>query len=97
MTAALLIEICAAAAGVVGTWLLARNGTRAGWGFVAYLASNAGWILFARIHGHHGLLVQQLVFTVMSLYGIWNWLVLPHLDRLVDQLLDAGPWDHPSL
>lgn len=72
-----LIEGLAAAFGVLGTMLLALNGPRAGWGFVAYLASNAGWIAFAWMHGHWGLLAQQAIFTGTSLLGVWVWLVRP--------------------
>lgn len=75
----LLIELAAALFGVVGTLLLAFNGRNAGWGFVAYLVSNAGWIAFAWIHGHWGMLVQQLFFTASSLIGIWVWLLKPAL------------------
>jgi hypothetical protein len=77
MSGTLYIELAAAAFGVLGTVLLALNGPRAGWGFVAYLASNAGWIAFAWIHSHWGLLAQQLAFTVSSLLGVWVWLVKP--------------------
>lgn len=38
------IEWTAALFGMLGAVLLALKGQRAGWGFVAYLASNAGWI-----------------------------------------------------
>ena len=48
-----------------------------GWGFVAYLASNAGWILFAWIHAHWGLLAQQIAFTASSLLGVYLWLWRP--------------------
>ena len=76
-TPPLTIDLTAAAFGVLGTVLLALTGPRAGWGFVAYLASNAGWIAFATIHHHWGLLAQQLAFTVSSLLGVWVWLVKP--------------------
>ena len=41
------IEISAALMGVVGTLLLAGRSRLAGWGFVAYLVSNAGWLVFS--------------------------------------------------
>lgn len=75
----LFIELTAAMFGVLGTVLLAMNGRLAGWGFVAYLASNTGWIAFAWIHSHWGMLAQQLAFTASSLLGIWVWLVRPRL------------------
>lgn len=73
----LVIEVISAVFGVLGTVLLALNGPRAGWGFVAYLVSNAGWIAFAWIHGHWGLWAQQMAFTVSSLLGVWIWLIKP--------------------
>lgn len=75
LTPTLHIELASAAFGVGGTVLLALNGRRAGWGFVAYLASNAGWITFAWIQGHWAMLAQQVAFTATSLFGIWRWLL----------------------
>ena len=77
MNSTLIIELTAAAFGVLGTVLLALNGPRAGWGFVAYLVSNAGWIAFAWIQGHSWMLAQQIAFTGSSLLGVWAWLVKP--------------------
>ena len=79
MNSTTMIELTAAAFGVLGTVLLALNGPRAGWGFVAYLVSNAGWIAFAWIHSHWALLGQQVAFTVSSLLGVWVWLVKPRV------------------
>lgn len=73
------IELFAAAFGILGNALLAYKGKHAGWGFVAFLASNAGWIAFALQHDHLGLLAQQLCFTATSLLGIYHWLVKPRL------------------
>lgn len=71
------VEASAAAFGVLGTLLLAGRSRRAGWGFVAYLVSNAGWLAFAWERGLWALLAQQAVFTLCSVYGVWNWLVRP--------------------
>ncbi|MCW5648390.1 MAG: hypothetical protein KIS62_01455 [Ramlibacter sp.] len=81
-----LLEFTAAAAGILGTFLLALNGPRAGWGFVAYLVSNAGWIAFAWIHGHWGMLGQQVAFVVSSLLGVFVWLVRPWWARQIERL-----------
>jgi uncharacterized membrane protein YphA (DoxX/SURF4 family) len=75
------IEISAAVFGVLGCLLLAIKTRHAGWGFVAFLASNAGWIWFAWSHSHWPLLVQQIAFTGTSLLGIWTWLLKPFIDR----------------
>lgn len=73
------IEISAALLGVLGTLLLAGRSRLAGWGFVAYLLSNAGWLVFSWDQSLWALFAQQLVFTVCSLYGVWTWLVRPAL------------------
>lgn len=82
MSPNLILEIVSAIFGIAGTVLLALNGPRAGWGFVAYLVSNAGWIAFAMAHNHWAMLGQQLAFTASSLLGIWLWLVKPALEKL---------------
>lgn len=69
------IELFAAACGVIGTLTLALNGPRAGWGFVWYLASNAGWIAFSIATAQWPLLAQNIVFTASSLVGVWVWLI----------------------
>ena len=75
------IEISAALMGVVGTLLLAGRSRLAGWGFVAYLVSNAGWLVFSWDMALWALFALQLVFTACSLYGVWTWLVRPKLGR----------------
>lgn len=77
----LWLELTAAAFGVLGSLLLALNGKRAGWGFIAYLISNAGWIAFAWLHAHWGLMAQQLVFAGTGLLGVYVWLWKPHRSR----------------
>jgi len=76
------IEWTAAITAVLGTLLLARKGPGAGWGFVLYLVSNAGWITSALHHGAWALLAQQAVFVCISLVGVWVWLVLPMLNDM---------------
>lgn len=81
MTGHPVIEISAALFGVLGTLLLAFKSRWAGWGFVLYLASNFGWLVFAYDHGHAFLFGQQVAFTVSSLVGIWIWLLRPLVQR----------------
>ena len=69
------VEAGASFAGVAGTLLLATRTRLAGFGFVAFLASNAGWLWFAREHGHAWMFWQQMAFTIGSLVGVWVWLV----------------------
>lgn len=61
--------------GVAGTLLLAIRGRWSGWGFVAFLASNAGWFAYAWQHVMLNLMIQQAVFAITSLVGIWTWLL----------------------
>lgn len=77
--------------GVAGTLLLATKGRLAGWGFVAFLVSNLGWIVFAHEHGHTKLLAQHLIFAGSSLVGVWFWLVKPGRTA---QLSRVRPGDH---
>jgi hypothetical protein len=74
MTSPRAIEAAAAASGLAGAFLLATKGQHAAWGWVAFLASNAGWIAFGWLRRHLFLLVQQVGFTASSLWGIWNWM-----------------------
>lgn len=69
------IEIAASYFGVVGTLLLATRSRWAGWGFVAFLASNVGWLWFSYVHDHEWMFWQQVAFTVSSLVGVWFWLL----------------------
>ncbi len=73
------IEWTAAAFGVLGTVLLALRGPRAGWGFVAYLASNLAWLAYAWSVRDWAILAQNLAFLASSVLGIWLWLVKPRI------------------
>jgi hypothetical protein len=59
--------------GLLGAFLLATNTRFSGWGFVAFLVSNAAWIGFAAALGAGGLLMQQAGFTFTSLLGLYRW------------------------
>lgn len=72
-------EAAGAASGLLGAFLLARKGKHAGWGWVAFLASNAAWLYFAWRRDHPGLALQQIGFTCTSLLGLWTWLIAPRL------------------
>ncbi len=82
-----LIELIAALCGLTGTLLLATKGRWAGWGFVAFLGSNAGWLAFAWQHNHQYMLIQQIGFTISSLLGIWKWLIEPAIEARYQRIL----------
>ena len=75
------IDSVAAALGLAGTALLAAKGRYAGWGFVLYLASNAGWLAFAWWRELWPLFWQTVGFSLMSAWGVWTWLLRPWLRR----------------
>ena len=72
------VETIASVFGMAGALLLAMPALP-GWGFAAFLVSNIGWLVFSAAHGHRKLFVQQLVFLVCSLVGLWNWWLGPLL------------------
>ena len=82
-----LIEITAALCGLTGTLLLATKGRLAGWGFVAFLGSNAGWLAFAWHQGHQFMFIQQVGFTLSSFIGIWKWLIEPAIQARHEQIV----------
>lgn len=61
--------------GVGGSLLLALRNRYSGWGFVAYLVSNAAWLTFGLLQQLPALVVQNLAFTFVSAFGVWRWLV----------------------
>ena len=87
MTDPALIEIIAAVCGLIGTLLLATKSRFAGFGFVAFLGSNAGWLAFSYTHTHWWLFAQQIGFTLSSLVGIWVWLIEPAIDARYQRTL----------
>lgn len=82
-----LIELTAAMCGLTGTLLLATKGRWAGWGFVAFLCSNAGWLAFAWEHGHQFMFIQQIGFTLSSFIGIWKWLIEPAIEARYQRIV----------
>lgn len=67
--------------GIVGALLLARNNNLSGYGFVLFAISNGLWIIYAIGLESGGLLIQQLFFSVTSLYGIYTWLIKPRAQK----------------
>lgn len=74
-----VVEWGGAAFGIVGAALVAMNNRYSGFGFVAFLASNACLITFGILTSAFGLVTMQIVFTGTSLVGIWRWLLKDRL------------------
>lgn len=63
------------AAGAPGCLVLALNVSWSGWAWPAFLASNLAWITYAwRTRLWHQFF-QQLVYTGVTLLGIFRWLL----------------------
>jgi hypothetical protein len=60
--------------GLLGSLLLALNTSFSGWGFVAFLLSNAAWMTHGIRTKTWSMVVMQLGFTATSLLGVWLWL-----------------------
>lgn len=71
------LGLFSAACALLGSLLLAFKGRHAGWGWVLFACSNAGWIVFANGYGHWFFLLQQIGFSITSAIGIWRYLVKP--------------------
>jgi hypothetical protein len=71
-----LIQWIGCVLGVAGSFLLALRNRYSGWGFVAYLVSNAAWLAFGLFQQLPALVVQNLAFSVVSAFGVWRWLVV---------------------
>ena len=70
MSPASVVEWGGAVFGIVGAALVAMNNRYSGYGFVAFLASNACLITFGILTSAFGLVTMQIVFTGTSLVGI---------------------------
>lgn len=81
MKGTVLLEWAGAITGLLGSTLLAANATWSGWGFAAYLVSNACWIAFAVHKRAWGLLTMQAGFTATSIAGIWRWFFFTEYGR----------------
>ena len=50
-------------------------GTRVtGWGFVVFTAGSLAWLTLGIATGQANLLWQNVVLTLLNLFGIWRWL-----------------------
>lgn len=62
--------------GIVGALMLAMQAMQ-GWGFMAFALSNVAWLIASRMQRQTALHLQQWVFLVCSLFGLWNWWLRP--------------------
>lgn len=69
------IEWLGAIGGLVGSALLASNSDFSGYGFIAFLVSNACWLWFGLRTRTWGMVTMQIGFSITSILGISNWLL----------------------
>jgi hypothetical protein len=86
ISAALLLQICASCFALAGAWLLRKPGRWAPWGFVTWLVSNPAAMAFMALQGHWLFFLQHLVFFILAGESVWNWLVLPSLNKTEERL-----------
>jgi hypothetical protein len=73
----LVLQWIGCAFGVAGSVALALNKPWSGIGFVLFLISNGFWVFYGILTEAPGLVAMQVVFTITSLLGIWNWMLRP--------------------
>jgi len=60
--------------GLLGSLILGLNTSFSGWGFVAFLLSNAAWLTYGFKTKTWSMVAMQIGFTVTSSIGVWRWL-----------------------
>lgn len=73
-----LPEIIGAVMGIAGALMLALKCRLAAWAWPIWVISNIAWIYYALATHAYFLLSQQVVFTIINLYGAWQWLYKPN-------------------
>lgn len=81
MTWLYLFEWLGALLGLAGAALLAANHRLSGWGFLAFLLSNVCWITYALMTNAYGLIAMQAGYTLISVFGLCRWLLIPSLPK----------------
>jgi hypothetical protein len=61
--------------GLLGSLLLALNNANSGWGFVAFLVSNAAWLFYSVQTKTWSMCIMQIGFTFTSILGVYRWML----------------------
>lgn len=72
-----LLQALGASTGVIGALLMAFKSPHKAWAWPLWVISGIAWILFSLTTQAYGLLIQQIVFTLINVFGVWNWLIRP--------------------
>ena len=65
------------ATGVLSAFLMSLNHKHSRWAFVGYIISNVLWISFGIYTHAPGLVAMEILFTVINMVGINQWLMAP--------------------
>jgi len=91
-----ILEWTATLAVALGALMVAHQGAWLRHGFTLCLASNVLWTLFALHIGAPGLVVTQVVFGCINLYGLYR--TTPRVERPQVEAMEASelcPWRVP--
>ena len=79
----LFVEWFGSITGIVGALLVALNIPLSGWGFVLFFSSSVSLTAYSLSAELYGIGLQQAVFSLINLLGIWRWLIKPRLNAQV--------------
>lgn len=65
----------------IGALMLAMNGNRAKYGWWLFLVSNLTWSVYAVREEIYTLLLQEIVYLVINIIGLWQWWGKPAIDQ----------------
>lgn len=69
------IEWFGAITGVIGAIWLASNIASSKWGYAFFITSSISLLIWSTNMGYNGVMTQQLIFTVINVYGFYHWFI----------------------
>jgi hypothetical protein len=78
-----LPEVIGTSTSIAGAMLLAMKSKHSALGWPLWIISTLAWVYYALQLPNPGLglIAQNVVFTVINLFGTWRWLVKPYLNE----------------
>lgn len=73
------LEYGGAAAGIVGTILIATNTAWSKWAWPVWVLSSSAVATVAASEGLYGIAGQQAFYTLMNIFGVWRWIIRPQM------------------
>lgn len=69
------VEWFGAITGVIGAIWLASNISSSKWGYVFFICSSLSLFTWAYQMEYNGVMMQQLIFTIINVYGFYRWFI----------------------